>query len=80
MALGARMGRDITAFLKKVGNGRIAGVPKMRNGKDHCLAWQCKGACFPTTCKRRDSHVVLSAQEEDELHAFLEAGCVAISA
>ena len=76
IALGKRMGQNITHFLIKLspGNGARTQVPKLEDGTEHCLTWQCKGSCMKG-CERAAGHRVLTNTELETLATFLEDGC-----
>ena len=80
LALGKQMGWNITCFLINIGPGNeaIMEVPKMADGNEHCLIWQCKGSCMKG-CDCTESHRALTNDELDALTAFLEDGCKKVS-
>jgi len=76
LSLGKRVGRNVTRFLTQIGpgNGVIASVPRMADGNQYCITWQCKGNCHKG-CDRAEGHRALSDAELETLKVFLEDGC-----
>jgi hypothetical protein len=69
----------INVFLKVVGDGQIAAVPKNEQGKELCLAYHSKGGCYED-CARLQGHGVLSEDEADRLLDFIAKGLEKLAA